>query len=193
MYPPPKCIFAILHTGKQLWRMQRIFIQCMQILSTPYSTVLTINLSTQVELHFVDRKTNVLMSFLWKENRVIDYRITMQYSPTVPNQGTEPGLTDSVNAGNVYFIVWGGGWSYILASVFRYMIIALRASVYVCVCVLVHSTSPCYIHRSSLLNALSTHACLIPEFRAKSTAYNAIPKCGNYSNIRTVFVQTLTT
>lgn len=48
-------------------------------LLTPYSTVLTLNVSTQVESCFVFKKQNVqhMNSFLLKD-RAVSYRITMQ-------------------------------------------------------------------------------------------------------------------
>jgi len=42
----------------RIWQMQRFFMQCMWVFSTPYSTLLTVNVSTQVGLCFMCKETN---------------------------------------------------------------------------------------------------------------------------------------
>jgi hypothetical protein len=75
----PQFLFEKLCTENLFWRIQCIFMQCTCVCSFPYSTVLTINVSTQVEQCFVRKKQNVehMKPLLWR-NLVVNYRITWQ-------------------------------------------------------------------------------------------------------------------
>ena len=93
----------------QIWRMQRIFVQCMRVFSTPYSTVLTINVSTQVAQRFIRKKNKIAQHmdpFLWKKN-IVDYGIIAQLVANKANVENCPLQRE-----------WGGETaSYILVSI----------------------------------------------------------------------------
>jgi hypothetical protein len=76
----PTIHFCDIVHQKWFWRIQRIFMQCTWVFSTLYSTVLTINVSTQLEPWFICKKQNVQhMNFcLWKKSRrhLRDYHAT---------------------------------------------------------------------------------------------------------------------
>jgi hypothetical protein len=86
-----------------LWRLQRTFMQCIWVFSTPYSTVLTTNVSTQVEPCFACKTQTVQHAnlLLWKKSlcRLRNYRIT---EPTKLRQDNELVLNDSADAGSVH-------------------------------------------------------------------------------------------
>ena len=54
MFPRFPC--EILRGKNRFWRMQRIFMKCTWVSSTPYSTVLTLNVCTQLLTRFVLKK-----------------------------------------------------------------------------------------------------------------------------------------
>jgi hypothetical protein len=53
-------VFENCEPNTNLWRMQRISTQCTWVSSTPYFTVLTVNVATQVEPCFAHKKTSCM-------------------------------------------------------------------------------------------------------------------------------------
>jgi hypothetical protein len=129
---------------------QIIHMQCMWVLSTPCSTALIINLSTDVEPCFIDKNIMSKCPFCKKSCYQLH---TRNYCTTKLKQDSELGLKDSVKVESVHFHVRVGGCDlHIWFSIYRCRIIGFHArmcvSLHMAYIIIDEHTAEVYTHVS---------------------------------------------